>query len=410
MGKQKNIPQLRFPEYEGEWESKTIQEIFDFKNGLNKEKEFFGKGTPIVNFTDVFKENALTKENIRGLVEVTEKEKVNYSAKKGDVFFTRTSETINEIGMAATLIDEIADCVFSGFVLRARQKSNDLDDQFKKYCFSTEPIRREIITKSSFTTRALTSGTLLNKVILKFPYSKNEQQKIASFFTAIDQKISQLKQKKNLLEQYKKWVMQKIFSQEIKFKDDNGQEFTKWEKFELGDLLLHKAIRNKGCKVDLVLSVSNTKGFITQSEQFDNHRVASIDVSNYKIVSKDDFAYNPSRINVGSIARLTDYKEGIVSPMYVVFGLRELLNAIFFENWIDTHKFKYLVRISCSGSVRDSLSFEDMCNFPIKLPSQPEQTKIANFLSAIDEKINYTQKQIEKVEVWKKGLMQQMFV
>lgn len=184
------VPEIRFKKDDGgefpEWVKSTLEDHFKFKNGLNKEKEYFGRGFPIINFTDVYKFNGIYKENILGLVEVNASERDRFSALKGDVFFTRTSETINDIGMAAALVEDIQNCVFSGFVLRARPKNENLINEYKQYCFSIESIRKEIITKSSFTTRALTSGTNLNKVIFIYPKSKNEQKKISKFLMSLD--------------------------------------------------------------------------------------------------------------------------------------------------------------------------------------------------------------------------------
>lgn len=173
---------------------------------------------------------------------------------------------------------------------------------------------------------------------------------------------------------------------------------------------MHRSDRNKHLKVELVLSVSNKRGFITQNEQFDGYAVASKDLSNYKIVNKDDIAYNPSRINVGSIARLVDFEVGMVSPMYVVFSLKNGLLATYFEYLWDTHLFKHLIKVGCSGSVRDTLNFEDMCNFKLQFPAIGEQSKISSFLTSIDNKINYTSKQLEQAQQFKKGLLQQMFI
>jgi type I restriction enzyme, S subunit len=242
-----------------------------------------------------------------------------------------------------------------------------------------------------------------------FP-SLPEQQKTASFLTSVDKKINLLTKKKALLESYKKGVMQKIFSQEIRFKDEDGEDFPDWEGVRLGLFLEHKSKRNKENKIDLVLSVSNKRGFISQKEQFDGHSVASKDVKNYKVVVKGDYAYNPSRINVGSIARLEDFETGIVSPMYVVFKLKNNLNSIFFDELCSSHKFKYLIKIGCSGSVRDSLNFDEMEKFEVILPSIKEQEKIASFINSLDKKIELVDFQLERNKEFKKGLLQQMFV
>ena len=87
-----------------------------------------------------------------------------------------------------------------------------------------------------------------------------------------------------------------------------------------------------------------------------------------RVVNKGDYAYNPSRINVGSIARLDDFEKGIVSPMYVIFRLKNNLNPIFFDALLSSHRFKYLIKIGCSGSVRDSLNFDEMENLKLNYP------------------------------------------
>lgn len=410
MEKLKNIPALRFPDFEGEWKNSNIEDYFEFKNGLNKEKDFFGRGTPIINFTDVYKLTRIRKKDIKGLVELTQSEKDRFSAKIGDVFFTRTSETIHDIGMTATLIDDVKDCVFSGFVLRARPKCESFVPDFTSYLFSINSVRKEIVSKSSMTTRALTSGTLLNKVSFKFPISLKEQTKIASFLTTLDDKLKALEKKKQLLEQYKKGLVQKIFSQEIRFKDDNGKDYPDWEMKKLGAVLIKNSKKNKGQEFSLVQSVSNKHGFINQDEMFEDRRVASKDTSNYYVIEKGYFAYNPSRIDVGSLAYKFDNITSIISPLYISFKTNSaFLKDEFLFEWFSTQQFTRQMNSSFEGSVRNTLSYESLTKIEINFPCLEEQIKIANFLSAIDDKINHCQSQIEKMEVWKKGLLQQMF-
>jgi len=158
---------------------------------LNKGKEYFGSGTPIVNFTDVFKKRGLLTRDLLGRVSLSHEEIKNYGVQKGDLFFTRTSETINEIGYPSVMLDRPRDTVFSGFVLRGRANRDDpLDDEFKKYVFFTDKFRKEMIQKSSITTRALTSGTAIKAMEFSFPVSEIEQQKIGYCFSHLDDFIT----------------------------------------------------------------------------------------------------------------------------------------------------------------------------------------------------------------------------
>lgn len=161
-------------------EYKSVGELFEIKNGLNKEKDAFGKGSPIINFTDVYNKRWLAQGSFHGLVEVTKDEIERYSAQKGDVFFTRTSETKEDIGMSSTLIEDVPNCVFSGFVLRARPITDLLLPKFCSYYFSTREVRNTIVKYAAVTTRATTTGPKLSKIMVPI-IPIEEQQRIVEF-------------------------------------------------------------------------------------------------------------------------------------------------------------------------------------------------------------------------------------
>lgn len=173
------------------WDVATIGDFLEFKNGLNKGKEFFGYGTPIVNYTDVYKKRGLKKEDIRGKVCLTLDEIRRFDVRKNDVFFTRTSETPDEVGMSSVLLEDVEDGVFSGFVLRGRPKNDMFVPEYCKYCFSTEAIRNAIITGCTYTTRALTNGKQLSAIEIPVP-PKPEQEAIAAALSDIDALIANL--------------------------------------------------------------------------------------------------------------------------------------------------------------------------------------------------------------------------
>ncbi len=160
--------------------------------------------------------------------------------------------------------------------------------------------------------------------------------------------------------------------------------------------------------VSRVLSVTNSRGFVLPEEQFER-RVASDDLSNYKIVRRGQYAYNPSRINVGSIARLDDWDEGVLSPMYVVFALdTSRVDSDYFLHWLDSHEARERLKKSAQGSVRETVSFSEFASIHIPLPNLATQTSIARYLNALREEIALLSRSLDALKRQKRGLMQKL--
>jgi type I restriction enzyme S subunit len=207
--------QRRLPGFAGEWEQVYLGDLFTFKNGLNKSKEFFGFGTPIVNYMDVFENAVIFCSKLEGRVSLTTQEIKNFDVKKGDVLFTRTSETPDEVGMASVILDDPEQTVFSGFVLRGRPKDDRLCDAFKAYCFRSSSVRNQIISKASYTTRALTNGRILSAVVLSVP-PPAEQTAIAQIFADMDDAIAALVQKRAKTVALKQGMMQALLTGQVR--------------------------------------------------------------------------------------------------------------------------------------------------------------------------------------------------
>lgn len=206
------VPEIRFPGFTDAWEQRKVGDFYDFKNGLNKGKEFFGSGIPIVNFTDVFNHRGLHMSELKGKVNLQAKEIINFNVQQGDIFFTRTSETIEEIGFPSVMLDKVVSTVFSGFVLRGRAKKQDpLSLLFKQYIFFTDGFRKEMQRKSSMTTRALTSGTAIRQMEFIYPVDIQEQDKIGLLFDSLDILITLHQRKLENLQKQKKALLQQMF-------------------------------------------------------------------------------------------------------------------------------------------------------------------------------------------------------
>jgi len=185
---------------------------------------------------------------------------------------------------------------------------------------------------------------------------------------------------------------------------------SEWRHGKLGGLLELRSERNTKHEASLVLTVSNTKGVIPQAENFNNGRIlASQDTSGYRVVRKGDYAYNPARINVGSIGRLKDYDTGIISPMYVCFATNASLSGDFLEHFLQTKYFSDAVKKRLSGSVRECLNYSGLCDIDFAYPiDTAEQFRIAAVLTAADEAIAVSRALVDKYAAVKQGLMQDL--
>ena len=283
--------------------------------------------------------------------------------------------------------------------------NDDVCSDFFEFYFDAGQVNRQI--KDIVQEGARNHG-LLNLSINDFFNIKirmpnlDEQKKIAEILSTWDEAINLTI---NLIEskkQFKKAFMQNLLTAKIRFPQFKDE----WKEIKLGNFLEEKSERNTK-NIDLVLSVTNKFGFVTQVEYFDKS-VASDNTANYKIVRKGNFAYNPSRINVGSIALLESYEIGILSPMYVVFECLENLDNRFLKFWFQSHIFMGNLPKYLAGSVRESLNFNDMKTISIKLPNLKEQQKIAEVLTACDDEINLLNLKLENLKKQKQGLMQKL--
>lgn len=412
-----SIPKLRFSEFTGEWENKKLGDLLEFKNGINASKEQYGSGYKFINVLDILNNEFLTHDKIIGSVDVTKDIVDRYPVNYGDILFQRSSETREDVGSACVYLDIDNTATFGGFVIRGR-KIGEYNPVFLNKLLKTDSARDSITSKSGGSTRFNVGQETLSSVDLLFP-SLPEQQKIASFLTVVDDKLQALKKKKSLLEQYKKGLMQKIFSQELRFKDtstslsasDDGKEFPKWEVRKLGEVLeiqggfaFKSNLFNQGKTkvirigdINPIIKLNKFSGAISEEVPDNKYRV-----------KKNDFLMALSGATFGKVGKIDDDGIGYINQRVALFKTKQCLE--YFYQLVQTDDFKNYINSIPTASAQPNISNSDILNYESVIPHQTEQTKIANFLSAIDEKINLVSGQIEKMEVWKKGLLQKMFV
>lgn len=311
--------------------------------------------------------------------------------KRGDVIFVKTGSTVGKVAYVDKMI-----CKTTLNPQVVVLKDIKCDNYILSVIMSTRKFQNKIQRITVGGAVPTLSQMAMGNIFISLPAAK-EQEKISKFISLIDERI--VTQNK-IIEDLKKL---KCAIVETEY-NSKGQEY------RIGDIIEQKSLRNKSNLVKTVLSVNNKLGFINQDEQFEDRIVASEDTSNYKVVTKDDFAYNPARINVGSIARLKTYDKGIVSPMYICFKVTDSIVPEYLESYFATNQFFKEMQKRLEGSVRLCLSFEGLCNIPVVIPNIDEQTEIGKRIHLLENKIETECNILSQYEKQKQYLLRQMFI
>lgn len=407
MDKQINkTPLIRFPDFKEEWREFRLSELMSRVSKSNKDEEFS------VN-------EILSLSSTKGIVDRKELlgdtyDKVNHK----NYIKTRINDLVYGKSISASYpyglfkVNDCRDGLLSTLYFTFKVNDNEIPAFFDRY-FSYHNrannfLKKYVLVGDRYIT-ADANYILSGKI---YTPEKKEQQKIANFFKILDIKIEQLKQKKRLLIEYKKGIMQKIFAQELRFKDENGNEFPDWEEKKLVDILTEKNEKTNSSGQHRILS-STAKGIFNQDDYF-TRDIASKDNTGYKILRKYQLVFSPQNLWLGNINVNMNFEIGIVSPSYKIFSFDEKISlAEYFQYFLLTPKmmFEYEQSSTQGASVvRRNLDMERFFNIDFLLPSIEEQKKIAAFLVTIDDKISRTQAQVVNTQEYKKGLLQKMFV
>ncbi|OCL94302.1 putative type-1 restriction enzyme specificity protein [Aliarcobacter thereius] len=378
-----NVPKLRFKEFSGKWEKKTVGDV----GKVSMCKRILKDQTTSDGDIPFYKIGTFGKEPDAFISKVIFEEfKAKYSFPKEGEILISASGTIGR-----TVIYDGSPSYFqdSNIVWIANNEKLALN-KFLLYCYEN----------TRWNTENTTIARLYNENLRNIPLilpSKQEQDKIASFLTSVDTKIEQLSRKEELLQQYKKGVMQKIFSQEIRFKADDGSEFCEWEEKKLGQIgkfyaggdltKLNYSKEKSNEYVYPIYANGSGEGLYGYATTF-QYKSNCVTVSGRGTLGHA----NLRKENFNAIVRLI-----VIEPKSNICGnfLKEAINRINFS-------------IESTGVPQ--LTIPQISLYKVFLPCLEEQNKIANFLSSIDTKIQQTQKQLESSKEFKKALLQQMFV
>ncbi|HBF87065.1 MAG TPA: restriction endonuclease subunit S [Bacteroidales bacterium] len=382
MNQNNNIPKLRFPEFSDTWENKKLGEIGNFIGGgtpSTKNANFWNGDVPWISSSDISDESIYKINKSRFI----SREAISQTATK--LIPAKSILIVSRVGVGKVAINETEICTSQDFT--------NLIVELDNYIFLAYLIKFKTNKLLEFNQGTSIKGFVksdLENLEINIP-SLPEQTKIATFLTAVDEKLTQLKQKKELLSQYKKGVMQQIFSQKLRFKDDNGNDFEDWEEKNLSDLakIMYGKDQKQVIDENGKYPILGTGGIIGKTNSFLCNK-ASVLIGRKGTIDKPVYMETP----FWSVDTLfyTDVFSNTF-PKWLYFQFQNI-------NW-------YLYN---EASGVPSLSASTIYKIKIQLPCFSEQTKIANFLSALDEKISNAENKITLMEQWKKGLLQKMFI
>ena len=319
-----------------------------------------------------------------------------FMLRPGDFLISR-SNTFDKVGRVGVFRGGLENCSYPDLMMR-----------FRPDCKKVNPLYLETYLKSDAAIKFIrqhatgTSGSMkkINQATVEsIPVVVPSISEQASIATVLQEWYEAIQKTEQLIA-----AKERHYSHELSRLISRGQH----PHAHVGTFAEEVSARNRGGNEARVLSVTNSRGFVLPEDQFER-RVASADLSNYKVVHRGQYAYNPSRINVGSIARLNGWDDGVLSPMYVVFGLDEAkVNSNYFLHWLNSHEARQRIKNSAQGSVRETVSFSEFAAITIPLPDSNTQTAIARYLNALREEIDLLGQSVAALKTQKRGLMQKL--
>lgn len=399
----KLIPLLRFPEFvrNTEWICTTLKAEMDYENGVAHENDIdtFGKYI-VVNSKFISTKGQIEKRT----------NSARCLAKEKDILMVLSDLPNGKAIAKCFYVDASNKYTVNQRICKLRSKG--ANSKLLYYIINRNPYFLSFDDGVKQTN--LKKEEVLNCPLI-LPKSIEEQSVIAECLSSIDSYISSINKKVEQLKAHKTSLLQKLFPQRgqtvPEYRFSEFQKDIAWEKMKLGDVTTVINRRNKNNRSLPIYSISNKDGFVLQSEQFDglDSESRGYDISLYKIVGRNTFAYNPARINIGSIGYSGDMKEVLISSLYVCFKTTNELDDEFLICFLKTAQFSQAVENNVEGGIRSYLFYENFSRINISIPSLQEQKKIASTILSIDDVISKYTDKVSLLEDYKKGLMQQLF-
>ena len=399
MTKKSDAPAIRFKGFSDAWEQRKLGDVGETYTGLSgKTKADFGHGQArFITYMNVFS-NPISNPEMTEPIEIDPKQN---EVEVGDVFFTTSSETPEEVGMSSVLLEKRGKIYLNSFCFGFRP-TEKIDSYYLAYMLRSESAREKIILLAQGISRYNISKNKVMEIAVSLP-SLDEQKLIGQYFRQLDNLITLHQRKFEKLTNVKKAMLEKMFPQngssypEIRFKGFTDP----WEQRKLGELVDRVVRKNTNNESTLPLTISAQYGLVDQITYF-NNRVASRDVSNYYLVLNGEFAYNKSTSDgypFGAVKRLDLYEKGVLSTLYIVFAPKkeQQIDSDYLTVFFDTDRWHKGVAERAAEGARNhgllNISAEDFFDIDLSVPKDiVEQKQIGAFIRQLDNLITLHQR------------------
>jgi len=412
MSEKSLVPELRFPEFIRAWNPSKLGDIARFRKGKGISKADIKQdgNQPCIRYGELYTTYNELIDEVVSYTDINQEELV--LSEENDVIIPASGESNIDIATAACVRN-------SGIALGGDLNiiKTNLEGVFLSYYLNSH-LKYKVASYAQGNSVVHLYSTQLKLLDLNVP-SLEEQQKTASFLSAVDQRIALLEKKKELLEQYKKGVMQKIFSQEIRFKDEHGNDFPDWEEKKLGEVATTVSGLSGKTKEDFGEGVP----YVQYKQVFDSSYIKIEDCGLVKLengekqstLKKGDVLLTTSSETANEVGTASVIIENL-GEIYLnsfCFGLRfkkDILSPVFSQFLFRSEGFRKIVVPLAQGSTRYNLSKSSLMKLVISIPRIEEQIKIGSFLQKLLNQIEGVESSVNEMKVFKKGLLQKMFV
>ena len=398
-----NVPNLRFPEFQGEWEELGLSELLDFKNGLNPKPDKFGKGIKFISVMDILNNAVITYDCIKASVDVTEKELSDFSVEKGDILFQRSSETLEDVGRANVYMDDKT-AVFGGFVIRGKKKG-EYDPQYFNYLLRSPFARKRIIPMGAGAQHFNIGQEGLSKVKLHFA-NIEEQKKIGKMLSLLDERIATQNKIIEDLKKLKSAISKHLFSRKdllettIRLADiatlKNGYAFQsskydtkgKWKILTIANVSGERYINDDDC--NCIINLPN-------------------DIQDHQVLKEGDILISLT----GNVGRVSLCKAGniLLNQRVGLLCITKNVNQEFLYQVLSSRRFENSMVACGQGAAQMNIGKGDVENFVLPYSSNANNIHlVARILHSYDECIINELRELTLLTMQKQYFLAQMFI